>query len=68
MFAFHVDTLDTGEYEVFVPGAPSSWEGNVIIFEADEVKATKYTQAAVIDIMRQLGINTSNTLKKSVKK
>lgn len=68
MFAFHVDTLETGEYVVFVPGAPSSWEGNVIIFEPEMVKATNYSEGAVIDIMRQLGINTSKTLKKSVKK
>lgn len=68
MFAFNVDTLKTGEYVVFVPGAPSPWEGNVIIFEPEMVKATNYSQGAVIDIMRQLGINTSKTLKKNIKK
>lgn len=68
MFAFHVDTLETGEYVVFVPGAPSSWEGNVIIFEPEMVKATNYSEGAVIDIMRQLGINTSKTLKKNIKR
>ena len=68
MFAFHVDTLESGEYVVFVPGAPSSWEGNVIIFEPEKVKSTNYSEGAVLDIMRQLGVNTSKTLKKNLKK
>ncbi|MHA7128759.1 DUF502 domain-containing protein [Algoriphagus namhaensis] len=63
MFGFHVDTLDSGDFVVFVPGAPTTWEGNVIIFPPDKVTKTNYKKDAIIKIMRQLGHNTSGIIK-----
>lgn len=68
MFGFHVDTLDNGDFVVFIPGAPSAWEGNVVIFTEDQVTKTNYKQDVIIDIMRQLGTNTNTTLLKSLAK
>ncbi|MFC3881353.1 hypothetical protein ACFOSV_14260 [Algoriphagus namhaensis] len=68
MFGFHVDTLDNGDFVVFIPGAPSAWEGNVVIFPENQVTNTDYKQDVIIDIMRQLGTNTNSTLLKSLAK
>lgn len=68
MFGFHVDTLDNGDFVVFIPGAPSAWEGNVVIFPENQVTKTDYKQEVIINIMRQLGTNTNATLLKSLAK
>lgn len=68
MFGFHVDTMDNGDFVVFIPGAPSAWEGNVVIFPESKVTLTDYKQDVVIKIMRQLGTKANTTLIKSLKK
>ncbi|MBN7816614.1 DUF502 domain-containing protein [Algoriphagus pacificus] len=64
MLAFKVDELSTGEFVVFVPGAPNTWEGNVIIFEKSKVKETNLSQKDVQKVMRQLGVNSNLILEK----
>lgn len=68
MFGFHVDTLDNGDLVVFIPGAPSVWEGSVVIFPKDKVTKTDYKQDAIIKIMRELGTHTQAALIKSLEK
>jgi uncharacterized membrane protein len=64
MFGFHMDTLPDGKLVIFVPGAPNVMEGNVIIFEKDNVQKTNITMSEVIKIMRQLGANSANSFNK----
>ncbi|MEN2283072.1 DUF502 domain-containing protein [Algoriphagus sp. SE2] len=62
MLAFLVDELESGKQVVFVPSAPNTWEGNVIIFEKEKIKSTNLSQADVQKIMRQLGLNSKSIL------
>ncbi|WP_057936494.1 DUF502 domain-containing protein [Algoriphagus resistens] len=62
MIAFHVDTLPNGDLVVFVPSAPNTWEGNVVIFEKEKVRQTKLTQKDALQIMRRLGVGSSGIL------
>lgn len=64
MFGFLVDEFENGDCVVFVPSAPSTWEGNVIIFKKDQVTRTKYKQGDISSVMRKLGIGTVELLKK----
>ncbi|WP_339865465.1 DUF502 domain-containing protein [uncultured Algoriphagus sp.] len=59
MIAFKVDTLANGDIVVFVPSAPNTWEGNVIVFEKDKVKESKLTQKDATQIMRRLGVGSA---------
>jgi uncharacterized membrane protein len=68
MIAFQVDTLATGEVVVFVPSAPSTWEGNVVVFEKDQVKACTLTQKDATQIMRRLGVGSAEILANHLKK
>lgn len=62
MLGFEVDKLDNGDLVIFVPGAPNTWEGNVIIFEEKRIKRTNLHQKDVQKIMRQLGVNSQSIL------
>ena len=66
MFGFHVDTLANGDLVVFVPGSPSAWEGNVIIFKEKDVTKTNYRKDTIVKIMRQLGTNTQKLLSNEI--
>jgi len=59
MIAFHVDTLPNGDVVTFVPGAPNTWEGNVVIFEKSRIKTSNLTQKEAVQIIRRLGVGTS---------
>ena len=67
MLGFKVDELSSGEYVVFVPGAPNTWEGNVIIFDKSKIKETNLSQTDVQKVMRQLGVNSNLILEKLYK-
>lgn len=58
MIGFHVDTLESGEIVVFVPSAPSVWEGNVILFEKDKVRSSQLTQKQAVQLIKRLGVGT----------
>lgn len=60
MIAFQVDTLPDGDLVVFVPSAPNTWEGNVVIFEKDKVKPSNLTQKDATQIMRRLGVGSAD--------
>jgi len=64
MLGFLVDELKSGEQVVFVPSAPNTWEGNVIIFDKSEIKKTDLSQKDVQKVMRQLGVKSSTLFEK----
>ena len=68
MIAFHVDTLANGDMVVFVPSAPSTWEGNVVVFEKEKVKASGLTQKDATQILRRLGVDSAGIIAKHVGK
>lgn len=62
MLGFQVDTLSNGDLVIFIPSAPNTWEGSVVIFEKEKIRATNLSQKDVQKIMRQLGVNSKNLL------
>jgi uncharacterized membrane protein len=68
MIAFHVDTLSTGQLVVFVPSAPNTWEGNVVVFEKEQIKTCNLSQKEAMQIIRRLGVGSSDILTKHLKK
>lgn len=58
MLAFLVEELDSGEVVVFVPSAPNSWEGNLVIFDKSKVKPSALSQKEVQKLLRQLGTDS----------
>ncbi|MGY8916580.1 MAG: hypothetical protein ACKVJF_16035 [Flavobacteriales bacterium] len=67
MIAFHVDTLANGAKIVFVHSAPSTWDGNVVVFEKDKVKASNLSQKDATQIMRRLGVGSAEIIAKHTK-
>jgi uncharacterized membrane protein len=65
VFAFLVDEFENGDCVVFVPSAPNTWEGNVIIFKKELVQRTNYKQGDISAIMRKLGVGMVSQLNKS---
>ncbi|WP_439487283.1 DUF502 domain-containing protein [Algoriphagus sp.] len=65
MIAFLVDTLPTGEVVVFVPSAPNTWEGNVVIFKKEKIKSSNLTQKAATQIIRRLGVGSAELFQKT---
>ena len=63
MLAYVVDELETGEIVTFIPSAPSSMQGNVVIFDKEKVKETTLQPADVKKIMRALGVNSASYFK-----
>ncbi|PZX54075.1 DUF502 domain-containing protein [Algoriphagus chordae] len=59
MIAFHVDTLDNGNIVVFVPSAPSVWEGNVVLFEKEQIRSSHLTQKQAVQLIKRLGVGTN---------
>lgn len=64
MLGFQVDELSTGEVVVFIPAAPNSWDGTIVIFEKEKIRLTNLSQKDVQKIMRQLGVNSKSILDK----
>ncbi|MBN3582178.1 DUF502 domain-containing protein [Algoriphagus aestuarii] len=63
VLGFQVDELESGEVVIFIPSAPNTWEGNVIIFQKDEIRETNIQQKDVNKLLRQLGVNSKDILK-----
>ncbi len=68
MVAFKVDTLPNGDIVVFVPSAPNSWEGNVVIFEKEQIRESTLTQKDATLMIRRLGVGSSEIFSKHSKK
>jgi uncharacterized membrane protein len=63
VLGFQVDELESGEVVIFIPSAPNTWEGNVIIFKKEEIRQTSIEQKDVNKLLRQLGVNSKEILK-----
>jgi uncharacterized membrane protein len=63
MLAYLVDELEKNQVVVFVPSAPDSWSGNLVIFDRDKIKDTKLDKADVTRISRTLGVGSKEILK-----
>jgi uncharacterized membrane protein len=60
MIAFLMNTLPDDEVVVFVPGSPSPWSGNVMIFKKSEIRETSLTQKEAIAFLRQTGVGLND--------
>lgn len=67
MIAFQVDILPNGDIVAFVPSAPNTWEGSVVIFEKDKVKTSNLTQKDATQIIRRLGVGSAVLFTKDAK-
>jgi len=56
MIAFLMSTLPDDDVVVFVPGSPSPWSGDVMIFKKAEIKETSLTQKEAIAFLRHTGV------------
>lgn len=63
MLAYIVEELEDNQVVVFVPSAPDSWSGNLVIFDREKVKHTKLTKANVSKMSRTLGVGSREILK-----
>lgn len=58
MIAFLVEEINDHDVLVFVPSAPSSWEGNLVIFEKSQIKPSQLKAGDIIAIMKKLGVGS----------
>lgn len=62
MIAFLIDTLPDGMGVVFVPGSPSPWSGDVMMFPITDLKTTTMSQKEALTILRHTGIGLKDRL------
>lgn len=62
MITFLIEKLDNGEIVVFVPGSPSPWSGNIMLFKESEVRATNMTQRQALKILKQTGMGLNQVM------
>lgn len=62
MIAFLIDTCPDGMAVVFVPGSPSPWSGDVMMFAMSDLKTTTLTQKEALSILRHTGIGLKDRL------
>ncbi len=68
VFGFLVEELPTKEVVVFLPSAPSVWEGSLVIIEKSQLRETQLKQADVLSLMKKLGVGTADLLKERLSK
>ena len=68
MIAFLVEELNENEVLVFVPSAPSSWEGNLVIFEKSKIRQSSLKPGDIMAIMKKLGVGSRDVFGKETKK
>ncbi len=56
MIAFLVEELNETEVMVFVPSAPSPWEGSLVIFERSQIRESTLKPGDIMAIMKKLGV------------
>ena len=60
---FIVETIEPGQYAVYVPGAPSPWSGAVYFMAEDRIKRVDMRIGDVQGCMKRLGIGSSELLR-----
>ncbi|MFV0592610.1 MAG: hypothetical protein ACK5M7_14580 [Draconibacterium sp.] len=63
MIAFQVEDIDEEMAMLFVPGSPSPYSGNLVIFRKSELRKTDLTVKEAYTILRQAGVNSATMLK-----
>lgn len=63
MLAYLVEELENNQVLIFVPSAPETWNGSLVIFDQSKIKKTDLTQSEVNKIGRSLGIGSLASLK-----
>jgi uncharacterized membrane protein len=58
MIAFLVEELTETEVMVFVPSAPSPWEGSLVIFERSQIRESTLKPGDIMAIMKKLGVGS----------
>ncbi len=56
---FIVETIEPGQYAVFVPGSPSPWSGSVYFMAEERIKRVPLKLAQVQDILKRQGIGSA---------
>ena len=60
---FIVETIEPGQYAVYVPGAPSPWSGAVYFMAEDRIRRVDMRIGQAQGILKRLGIGSSELLK-----
>ncbi|TDQ19148.1 putative membrane protein [Algoriphagus boseongensis] len=65
MFGFLVEEINEKEVLIFVPSAPSPWEGNLVIFEKNNIKPSRLKPSDVVTILKRLGVDSKSMIEKA---
>lgn len=68
MIGFLVEELNDTEVMVFIPSAPSSWEGSLVIFEKSQIKHSNLKPGDIMAIMKRLGVGAKVAFGNQTKK
>ena len=60
---FIVETIEEGQYAVYVPGAPSPWSGAVYFMAEDRIRKLDMRVGQVQGCLKRLGLGSSEFLK-----
>ena len=60
---FIVETIEPGQYAVFVPGAPSPWSGSVYFMAEDRIRRVPLKVGQVQEVMKRQGIGSAALLR-----
>jgi len=60
---FIVETIEAGQYAVYVPGAPSPWSGAVYFMAEDRIRKLDMRVADVQGCLKRLGVGSTDFLK-----
>lgn len=60
---FIVETIEDGQYAVYVPGAPSPWSGAVYFMAEDRIRKLDMRVAEVQGCLKRLGVGSAEFLK-----
>jgi len=60
---FIVETIEAGQYAVYVPGAPNPWSGSVYFMAEDRVKRVDMRLGDVQGCLKRLGIGSAALLR-----
>ena len=63
---FIVETVEEGQYAVYVPGAPSPWSGAVYFMAEDRIRRLDLRAGEVQGCLKRLGLGSSALLKGKV--
>ena len=58
-----VETIEPGQYAVFVPGAPNPWSGSVYFMAEDRVRKLEMTFGQMQGCLKRLGIGSGPLLR-----